>query len=61
MTLLLWSHRQASNQPSCRWRFHSGDSLHQLIYPMLADVIWIGGGGLGLIVIIVLVVLVLRR
>jgi hypothetical protein len=29
--------------------------------PMLADVIWIGGGTLGLILLIVVIVLVLRR
>lgn len=31
------------------------------VLPMLADVIWIGGGTLGLIIIIVIVVLILRR
>ncbi len=31
------------------------------VLPMLADVIWIGGGSLGLIIVIVVVVLILRR
>ena len=33
--------------------------MHAL--PILADVIWIGGGTLGLIVLIVIVVLVMRK
>ena len=35
--------------------------MTQLLSPILADYIWIGGGTVGLIVVIVLVVLVLRR
>lgn len=35
--------------------------MQNLLSPLLADYIWIGGGTLGLIVVIVLVVLVLRR
>jgi hypothetical protein len=35
--------------------------MHLLFSPVLASVIWIGGGGLGLVVIIVIVVLLLRR
>jgi len=35
--------------------------MHLLFSPMLANIYYIGGGGLGLVVIIVLVVLVLRR
>jgi hypothetical protein len=31
-----------------------------ILFPVLANVIWIGGGGLGLILIIVVVVLLLR-
>ena len=33
----------------------------QLLMPVLADYIWIGGGTLGLIVVIVVVVLLVRR
>jgi hypothetical protein len=33
----------------------------QHLTPLLADYIWIGGGGLGLIIIIIVVVLLLRR
>jgi len=35
--------------------------MHLLFSPVLANVIWIGGGGLGLVVVIILVVLLLRR
>jgi hypothetical protein len=35
--------------------------MHNLMSPMLADYIWIGGGTLGLILVILLVVLVLRK
>jgi hypothetical protein len=35
--------------------------VNQLISPILADYIWIGGGTLGLILVIVVVVLLLRR
>jgi len=35
--------------------------MSHLFSPVLADVIWLGGGTLGLIIIIVIVVLVLRR
>lgn len=35
--------------------------MHALYSPILADAIWIGGGGLGLVVLIVIIVLVLRR
>jgi hypothetical protein len=36
-------------------------SMLNLLTPMLADYIWIGGGTLGLILVILLVVLVLRK
>jgi len=35
--------------------------VNQLISPILADYIWIGGGTLGLILVVVVVVLLLRR
>ncbi|MDB6023058.1 MAG: hypothetical protein JWQ04_2915 [Pedosphaera sp.] len=34
--------------------------MHLLISPMLANVIWIGGGSVGLLLVIVIVVLLLR-
>jgi len=34
--------------------------MHLLLSPVLASVIWIGGGGVGLVIIIVIVVLLLR-
>jgi hypothetical protein len=36
-------------------------TFSSVLSPVLADVIWIGGGTLGLIVLIVIIVLVLRR
>lgn len=35
--------------------------MHLLFSPVLASVIWIGGGSVGLVVLIIVVVLVLRR
>jgi hypothetical protein len=35
--------------------------MNQLLSPILADYIWIGGGTLGTILIIVVIVLLLRR
>jgi hypothetical protein len=35
--------------------------MSHLFSPILADYIWVGGGGIGLIVLIVIIVLVLRR
>jgi hypothetical protein len=35
--------------------------MHLLLSPVLASMIWVGGGGVGLLLIIVIVVLVLRR
>jgi hypothetical protein len=34
--------------------------MHLLLSPVLANVIWIGGGSVGLLVIIIIVVLLLR-
>jgi hypothetical protein len=34
--------------------------MHLLISPLLASVIWIGGGSVGLLLVIVIVVLLLR-
>jgi cellobiose-specific phosphotransferase system component IIC len=35
--------------------------MHLLLSPVLASMIWIGGGGLGLVLVIVVVVLLLGR
>jgi hypothetical protein len=35
--------------------------MHLLFSPVLANVIWVGGGSVGLLLVIVIVVLVLRR
>jgi hypothetical protein len=35
--------------------------MHLLFSPVLANVIWVGGGSLGLVLLIVVIVLVLRR
>lgn len=35
--------------------------MNALTCPMLADYIWIGGGGVGLILLIVLIVVLVRR
>jgi len=34
--------------------------MHPLIMPVLANIIWIGGGSVGLLLVIVIVVLLLR-
>jgi len=34
--------------------------MHYLIWPVLGNVIWIGGGSVGLVLLIVVVVLLLR-
>jgi hypothetical protein len=34
--------------------------MHLLLSPVLASMIWVGGGGVGLILVIVVVVLLLR-
>lgn len=36
-------------------------TMNMLIAPVLANVIWIGGGSAGLLLVIVVVVLLLRR
>ena len=36
-------------------------TMHLLFSPVLASVIWVGGGSLGLVLLIVVIVLVLRR
>jgi len=35
--------------------------MHLLTSPVLASVIWIGGGSVGLVLLIVIIVVVLRR
>jgi len=35
--------------------------MHLLFSPVLANVIWIGGGWVGLLLVIIIVVLLLRR
>jgi hypothetical protein len=35
-------------------------TMHLLFSPLLANVIWIGGGSVGLLLIVVIIVLVLR-
>jgi cellobiose-specific phosphotransferase system component IIC len=34
--------------------------MHLLLTPVLASMIWVGGGGIGLVLVIVVVVLLLR-
>jgi cellobiose-specific phosphotransferase system component IIC len=34
--------------------------MHLLLSPVLASIIWVGGGGVGLVLVIVVVVLLLR-
>jgi cellobiose-specific phosphotransferase system component IIC len=36
-------------------------TMHLLISPVLASLIWVGGGSVGLVLLIVIIVLVLRR